>query len=223
MTTKRIEVEIPKFLEGVLIKDLQENEVICKECEGTGLAIRDNIYGLKGEQGFNYKRQTISFCQHCYNGIREKCRFCGELLPRGYMKCDCEGYKKHEEEKYIKAEQERFEKAKKISYEDYIKQFPDYMIYDVNSGRYYSDFEDLEEQCKWDEAPLPKYVYGTHKMSICLDVDSIIESACDELHEGAMYDLNGEDELSSAIDDFNLKNERNTATYYPDYSLAILL
>lgn len=227
MSIKRIEIQIPKYLEGIIIKDLQENEVICEDCGGVGLRIVDYRYGIQGEDTskghFPYNKQTIGMCQSCYNGVREKCRFCGKLLPRGYMKCDCKDYEQYDEDKYKRAEQERFDKAKKISYEEYAKQFPDYMIYCEDNEKYYSELEDLEYDCEDDELAMPKYVYGTYRISIGLDIDNILESACDELFEDAVDSLDGIDELNSAIDKFTKLNANNTATYYPDYKLVILL
>lgn len=224
MSIRRLEVEIPKFLNGVLIKDLNENEVICAHCEGTGLAIRDNIYDIKGEDGLNYMQQSLTFCQHCYNGVREKCRFCGGLLPRGYSSCNCEGYKKYKEDERIRAEEERYNKAEKMTYEEYIEKYPDHMIYCEDNGQYYTELEDMVEDYEdWELGELPKYVYGTHKTHMIVDIDNAIENACDELHEEAMYELKGLDELYSAINDFNILNKKNTTTFYPNYGLVILL
>ena len=42
-----------------LKKDLQEDEVICPKCGGTGLQVDDNPFGLKGENSrvmFPYKK-----------------------------------------------------------------------------------------------------------------------------------------------------------------------
>ena len=72
-----------------LQKDLQENEIICTHCGGTGLQVDNNPFGLRkeGEQPnygklFPYKKQTIVGCRHCYNGVQSKCLHCGEILGR---------------------------------------------------------------------------------------------------------------------------------------------
>lgn len=223
MSIRRLEVEIPKFLEGVLIKDLNENEVICEHCGGTGLEIRDNVYGIDGEDGFKYKQQSLSFCSYCYNGIREKCEFCGDLLPKGYRVCDCEGYKKYKEDERIKVEKERYDKAQKMTYEEYIEKYPDYMFFCADNETYYSDIDELEDDYLLAKLDMPEYVYGTHKQTINIDIDSAIENACDDLYDEAYNNLKGLDELYRAIDDFNNLNKDNTASYYPNYSLVVLL
>lgn len=40
---------IKKSFPDVLIKDLTENERICPVCNGLGMRIEDNIYGIKGD------------------------------------------------------------------------------------------------------------------------------------------------------------------------------
>lgn len=40
---------IKKSFPEVLIKDLTENERICPVCNGLGMRIEDNIYGIKGD------------------------------------------------------------------------------------------------------------------------------------------------------------------------------
>ena len=54
-----------------LQKDLQEHEIICSHCGGTGLQVDDNPFGIKDKNSkihFPYKQQTIKGCNHCYNG-----------------------------------------------------------------------------------------------------------------------------------------------------------
>lgn len=209
---------------GTLIKDLQENEVVCEECQGSGLAIANNVYGLKGERGLNYKKQTIISCQSCYNGVRTMCEFCGELLERGYTKqCVCEGYKEYRREEEEKTESVNFNKAIKMTYKEYIEEYPDYMIYDVSTDRYFEDLDDLENYYEDEELKLPEYVYGTSRSTIDLDVDDIIESGCDDLYEDAHENLAGVEGLYKAVEEFNKRNETISATYYLSYKVAVIL
>ena len=41
--------EIKRILPDTLEKDLQDNEIICPVCHGLGVALRNNIYGIKGD------------------------------------------------------------------------------------------------------------------------------------------------------------------------------
>jgi len=224
----RVEIQIPEFLKGKLIKDLQENEVICEHCNGTGLAIDDNRYGIQGEYSrtlFPYSHQSIGFCKHCYNGVNRKCSYCGKILNRGSYKCDCAGYLKEQYKKEEEKEQEVFQKAEKMTYEEYTNKYPNYMIYDPFGDKYYMDLDDLEEDyySYSAEDTLPKYVYGTTKQSIRLDVNNILEYECDNLHEDAYDNLDGIKELREAIEKFNEVNKTNTATFWMNYKIAIIL
>lgn len=101
---------VQKILPQYLIQDLQENERICPVCHGLGVRMLDSVYGIKGDVSetvrnriFPYKRQSLTLCRSCYNGVQELCEFCGEPYKQlGYRHCDCEGFKKSEEEKKIK-------------------------------------------------------------------------------------------------------------------------
>lgn len=79
--TRREEVDLYETMRNsfpkILIKDLAEHERICPVCNGLGMRIEDNIYGIKGDTSevgrkylFSYKHQALSFCQSCYNGVQ---------------------------------------------------------------------------------------------------------------------------------------------------------
>ena len=100
---------IQKSFPKILIKDLTEYERICPVCNGLGMRIEDNVYGIKGDTSevgrrelFPYKHQALSFCQSCFNGVQRLCPYCGQPYKnQGYMHCDCEGQKKADEEQRI--------------------------------------------------------------------------------------------------------------------------
>ena len=50
---------IQKSFPKILIKDLAEHERICPVCNGLGMRIEDNVYGIKGDA---YMGNNI-FCQ----------------------------------------------------------------------------------------------------------------------------------------------------------------
>lgn len=210
----------------MLIKDLQEDEEVCTVCNGIGLKIVDNRYGLSDEKSANpfpYKQQSITSCHNCYNGVVNLCPHCKKILGRG-SRCDCEGYMEAEADKREAAEDILFMKAEKITYSEYIKRCPENMIYDKDADEFYSELESLIEAYN-DEAMaiLPKYVYGTSVTSINLDVDNLIDDACEELHEDAKDNIVGYEKLKLAIDEFTKDNESATGTFMPDYSIAIIL
>ena len=87
--TRREEVNlyeaIQKSFPKIIIKDLTEHERICPVCNGLGMRIEDNIYGIKGDSSeagrkyhFPYKHQSLSFCQSCFNGVQSLCPYCGQ-------------------------------------------------------------------------------------------------------------------------------------------------
>lgn len=93
--TRREEVNlheaIQKSFPKILIKDLTEHERICPVCNGLGMRIEDNIYGIKGDSSeagrkyyFPYKHQALSFCQSCFNGVQRLCPYCGQLSNSGF-------------------------------------------------------------------------------------------------------------------------------------------
>lgn len=95
-----------RILPQYLIKDLQKNERICPVCHGLGLSITDNVYGIKGDTSeaarrkiFPYKKQSLTFCRSCYNGVQKLCPYCSMPYKRGYCYCDCEGQKKADEKR----------------------------------------------------------------------------------------------------------------------------
>ena len=128
--TRREEVNlheaIQKSFPKILIKDLTEHERICPVCNGLGMRIEDNIYGIEGDNSevgrkyhFPYKHQSLSFCQSCYNGVQRLCPYCGEPYKnQGYMHCDCEGQKKADEEERIKKWNEKVANAVAVDEKD---------------------------------------------------------------------------------------------------------
>ena len=84
----KIEVNI------TLHKDLCENEEICPTCNGLGVVIRDNRYGLENDPDktimFPYKKQSLILCPTCYNGVIKRCNLCGKIIPSHRTKCDCD-------------------------------------------------------------------------------------------------------------------------------------
>lgn len=102
-------------LDGIITKDLQNNEEICPICNGLGLIIQNNVYGLgeKDKSPFPYKKQSMGYCQNCYNGVVKKCDFCGKLLTLREYECDCEGFKNHKIKEEIAKNKEKYDRAKK--------------------------------------------------------------------------------------------------------------
>lgn len=67
----------------------------------------------------------------------------------------------------------------------------------------------------------PAYCWPCTPNPLHLDVDHILESACDDQHEDAADQIVGVDDLAQAIDAFNAA--QSCVTYYPDYTRVIVL
>lgn len=221
---KKIEVQIPEFLKGKLIKDLQNDEIICIHCGGTGLRIEDNRYGIQGEYSrtpFPYLHQSISFCQHCYNGIQHICPHCGKVLERGSSKCDCEGYKKEQWDKERIKYNESIARAEKIKFADYEglflndervidkDEFADNLYYKIKDGEDY-----------------PTYVLGTEKVSVMnIDFNDVLSSACEDGYEDMTdnLDYEGVEEIQTLIDKWIEKQGDSNYCYYETNKVIVLL
>lgn len=224
--------EIKNILPETLEKDLQDNEEICPVCHGLGVVLDNNIYGIKGDTSevakksmFPYNHQAIKFCPNCFNGVIHLCRYCGKQIRKGSIDgCDCEQYKaKEEKEKRIKY-QEKISKAEEIDIKDIDS---DMWFYDEQTDDYFSDidyFVDAYKDSNEYESDedmmnnLPEVLWLTDPVNISMDADSIIESACEELHEDAYENISGEDrkELQDMLDEW-CRKQTGTKTVYPNY------
>lgn len=216
----------------ILIKDLAEHERICPVCNGLGMRIEDNIYGIKGDTSevgrkylFPYKHQALSFCQSCYNGVQQLCPYCGQPYKnQAYMHCDCEGQKKADEEERLKKWNEKVTKAVSIDEKDvntmlYCEEFDEY--YDTVDNffeDYAANYEDEEVYNK------PERLWVTSVEKISIDAYSIIENACEGLHEDAMENIDEKDiaELEEFLDNW-CKKQTGTTTYYPCYKQYVVI
>jgi len=215
-----------------LQKDLQEHEVICSHCGGTGLQVDNNPFGIKEENNkihFPYKQQTIRGCNHCYNGVQSKCLHCGKILDRGNSRCDCKQSNLERIQERQDKDLEAWNKAKKITHEQAIKDF--IMIYIDNYDKYLM-VEELEEWIEDKESEADQSIcreelriYGTQSIELSMDASNIIEDACSDLHEDAMDNISDEDEkcLQVLLDKWCEDNRSGTTSYYADYTVGILL
>ena len=210
-----------------LQKDLQEHEVICSHCGGTGLQADNNPFGLKEENSkihFPYKQQTIVGCRHCYNGVQSRCLHCDKILDRGTSQCNCDKSRWKREEELWEKDLEKWNKAKKISYEQACKDYE--MVYIDNYDKYLTPDEIgeyLEEYDTIHKSDL--WIYGTYIMELYMDASDILENACSDLYEDARDNISNEDEkeLQLLLDKWCEDNKQGTTSYYADYKVGILL
>lgn len=231
--TRREEINIheavQKSFPKILIKDLTEHERICPICNGLGMKIVDNVYGLKGDDSelgkkylFPYKHQALSFCKSCFNGVQRLCPYCGKPYKnKGYLHCDCDGQKRADEEKKIKEYQEKISKATAVDEKDVTT-----MLYCEEFDKYYDStdefFEDYAANYSDQEVYIkPAVLWVTSVEKISIDAANIVADACESLWEDA-YDQCDVDSLQNLLDDW-CKKQIGSTTYYPGYKQYIII
>lgn len=235
-SAKRVEINlydtVQKMFPKTLIKDLTGYERICPVCNGLGMKIEDNIYGIKGdtseagkESHFPYRHQALSFCQSCYNGVQRLCPYCNEPFKnQAYMHCSCEGQKKADEDERIKKWNKKVANAVAVDEEDIHT-----MLYCEEFDKYYDTVDDFFDDyaCNYDDEQIydrPERLWVTSVGNISIDVDNILENACEELHEDAMDSICIDDKirLQEFLDDW-CEGQTGTTTYYPCYEKYVVV
>lgn len=100
--------------------------------------------------------------------------------------------------------------VKVINYREYEEPY----LYDNETGEFFSCVDVMEDYYKDNNLQMPKYAYGVYFVPIQLDLDYILEDACEEHHEDALYSLDGVEELREAIDKFNEDNKMSGSYCY---------
>lgn len=230
---RRVEVnlyqEIQKTFPEILVKDLSKNERICPVCNGIGMKLTNNVYGIKGDTSeigrkmlFPYKHQALSFCRSCFNGVQRLCPYCGKLyVNQSYLHCDCEGQKKADEEKRIKECNEKVSKAVAVDEKDV-----DTMLYCEEFDKYYDaigDFFDDYAANYMDEEVYTKPVrlWVTSVEKIHIDAAGVTANACEYLHEDA-YDQCDIGSLQKLLDAW-CKDQYGATTYLPSFKQYVLI
>ena len=218
-----------------LQKDLQEHEIICPHCGGTGLQIDNNPFGLRkeGERPdygnlFPHKKQTIVGCRHCYNGVQSKCLHCNKIFEKQEYRCDCEKSKQERDQKQYEKDLEIWNKAKKITFEQALNDYT--LVYIENYEKYLApeEIQEYLDDKEFDNEPIQRdkiWIYGTSVMDMSIDASDVIENACSDLHEEAESNISNKDRetLQKFLDLWCENNKQGTTTYYADYKIGILL
>ena len=219
---------IQKLVNVVLQKDLHDNEELCPYCHGTGMAITNNSYGLSEDPDrsrghFPYKHQSITFCQHCWNGVIKRCPHCGSLMERGYCNCKESQRTKHLEE--ARKKQEAMDNAPVIPKEELDKVECFYSeSYGSNDG-YFFDWDEFFECWFENSTPdsiRPEYVWTTEPVRMSIDAQNIIEQATDDLYEDASQDVSDKErkELQDFLDGWCKRCGVGT-TYYESHKYKV--
>ena len=222
---------IQHILPDTLEKDLMDNEELCPMCHGLGVVADNYIYGIQGDTSeaakksmFPYNNQAIRFCPNCYNGIIRFCKYCGKQIQKNYIDtCDCEPYKeKQEEEKRIQYQQ-KIDQAQEMDVKEIASNT---WLYDEQTNNYFPDIKSFIDSYKdyneyktekemWKN--LPEVLWLCDHVDLSMDAASMIDYACEELHEDARNQISSEDEneLQKFLDSW-CKKQSGTKTFYPN-------
>ena len=193
---KKVNTDASAYINALLAdgleKDLLEDEELCETCQGTGIVKSNNVYGLSNDPNklaghFPYKHQSTTFCPNCYNGIIHRCEYCGKIMPRGRLLCNCEAVSEARRQEEDKKLLEALKKAEEFDSDALGSRFG--MCYSENyrhNEGYFAEWEDFFDSLDDDnDDSHPEYVWGTIKTEMSLNADSIIENAIDDFYEDA--------------------------------------
>lgn len=235
--TRKEEIDIyetiKKSFPKTLVKDLTKNERICPICNGLGMEIEDNIYGIMGDNSeagrkyhFPYKHQALSFCKHCFNGVQRLCPYCGKPYEnQSYLHCDCEGQVEADKKKKLKMWNEMRKETNKQKSKAVPVDEKDVttMLYCEELDKYYCTTEEFLNDYlgNYNEENVddrPEVLWVTSEEQIKIDAYDIVENACESLHEDAMDNILSEDitRLQNFLDKW-CEEQTGTTTYYPCY------
>ncbi|WP_312107699.1 hypothetical protein, partial [Lachnoclostridium sp.] len=181
----------------------KENEMLCETCGGTGWL-------------YENERKYIQMCPSCYSGVIRLCPICKQQIKGYCMNKNCL------EQREVDNENRLLSKATKVNYDDAPDEYKEMMYsnkYPYNEG-YFDDLWEFIERCEDEEITVPDYVWSTQKITLSMDAGSIIENACEELHEDANQNITGEKELQDFLDAWCHK-QTGVESYIVDYRYAI--
>lgn len=212
---RHVEIPLRPFLEKLIDrkieKDLDDGEVLCPTCGGFSLILRDNPHFREVDplHVAQYKNEQLILksCPDCLNGVVRRCKLCGEIIRRGWLKHDCEQQRALDRAEEERKEAERLAKASVAPPEvekGCLAFFSDYY-----SGGFFEGwdvfFEEWWELEKDKEYPVrPEYVWATTPEEFSIDARNICESATEDLYEDAYDDISDKDleRLQALLDDW---------------------
>lgn len=198
-------IEIISKLPTVFTRTLKDGQELCPECGGIQLVSDGKI---------------ITSCKSCLgkNGVLSRCQYCGEIDVYNHT---CKGKKDAEREDRANREAEKWNKTPKVTLDEAIERFEmvfidqadEYIATDMLM-KWIADRESDDDE--FDRSALR--VYGTYKTKICFDAGTIIEDACDDLHEEASDRISCKamNELQGILDNWAKKHGDGTTTYNAD-------
>ena len=126
------------------------------------------------------------------------CEKCGKPTPKYSLECnECK-------EKRI------YDNAIKMTYEEYIKKYPGYPIFDTVNEKFYWELEDyLDFIYNETEPPYPTYCFGAYKERLELDIENVIDDINTNADAEDDCGLEATKDFIDFIDNWNKKNGRD--------------
>lgn len=183
-----------------------------------------NVYFLHKSDG---SRSGYCACGECGSialdaniDVMEKCCTCwecGVIIPKSERFARNTHY--HRECERIR---DRRIQSAAIDKAELVPEYTGPVHFDCNGGSfgegYFSDVEEfaewLDEQDEEEGFVRPRFVFCCEEYPFKgLDIGSLLENACEDMYEDAQDDLDGADELSTAVDVFNKANSGRISFY----------
>jgi hypothetical protein len=218
--------EVKDYIETIigsgLEKDLHETEFtteeVCERCHGTGIVLTDNPFGLSEEKTsvrFPYRHQSFTFCPDCFNGVRKRCKLCGELVPRGQLTHNCKQMKEIEKKKKEDEEKKRVDALPWTEVKEELGNINYYSEFFPYNEGYFMDFDEFFDAIDEEEIEgRPEYCFGVTEIPFTIDAESVVENACDDSYEDAYDHVGNIRGLQKSIDEWIEKNGPGSTFVY---------
>ena len=210
-----IEVRVPGFVRTLHVSD---GERVCAECGGASIRFETRPGG---------SGQMLVTCLACFHGVQQRCRHCGGWSATP-LNCRCKA--NHDERRRVALEDEiaRFDMAQHLTVEQAEAVGIEQIYWPGSDGdeiELLADIADtaIDARLGWNNRR-PLFAWATREERIALSAESIIEAACEDLHDEAADNIPtaAYQELQAHLDAWCEKYGEHTTTYYPDYTRAIL-
>lgn len=216
---KKVTILTKGILPDSITKDLKENESICPSCKGLGIIILHNPYGndetIKTREPLPWSKDTLGYCSRCVFGVINHCKYCGkEVGVNSVWACTCEESRQEGLKIFKERDKKRYENARKITLEQAVKEGIT-ILYNDDNG----DFFDVDDE----SISGFEWLYATEKNSININVQSMIEYACEDLFEDVEESLEDVGELEEFVEKWCEKNKYGTTSYSPDYKTIVFI
>lgn len=227
---KRVNVDVEAVLRAlfpqgmVLVKDLQDDEIICRVCAGLGASRWASSYGLQGADpalgSFPYTQETVGPCNACFNGVQRLCPHCNQPHSKVSYRCSCRGVVNERGLKQTAKEDARRSTLPRIALSDYTLD----AVYDPDASEYVyeANFADLEPDATYFACTATSDWLRIHASSV---IERMEEAAHEDFLQGSdMYTLKegAEAALQEVLDKWVGEWVDLHQAYFPDEGLIVV-